>query len=365
MKTSNNKIIFHVVQHLAPGGLESLVLDFMTFAQPGTEVYVVSIEGTKHQAIANWPKLAAHKDNLVFLNKAPGFQGHVYHDLVRLFRAMKVDVVHTHHIGPLLYGGTAAKHAKVPVRLHTEHDVWHLSKRKSQLMQSMLLKHVQPQLVADAFRVGEQLDKLFQYPKLSCIPNGIDVSRFKPGSKVSARLDFAIDAHDIVIGSAGRLESVKGHDVLIKAMRYVPSHIKLVIAGDGSQREELTKLITKLHLEDRVRLLGRVDNMARFYQALDVFCLPSRHEGYPLTALEAQACGIHTVVTDVGSSSETLCPHTGALVKPNRIIALALGLEQKAAGLNQQSPRDHVVANNDIRHMVAQYDVLAREGEAA
>lgn len=365
MNTDTKKTIFHIVQHLAPGGLESLVLDFVAFADPNTDVFVVSLEGTKERAVAHWPKLAQYEQKLVVLNKDPGFQADIFDTLSTLFKTCEADVVHTHHIGPLLYGGIAAKKADVTIRVHTEHDVWHLSNTKNRLMESLLLKYVKPKLVADAHRVGLQLSNMFNYSDLSTIPNGIDVTRFKQGSKQHARDCFNIPQDNLIIGSAGRLETVKGHDVLIKAMRYVPEHIHLLIAGDGTQRQALEKIITSLGLEHRVTLLGRVDDMATFYQALDLFCLPSRHEGFPLTALEAQACGIPTAVTDVGSSSETLCPDSGTLIKPNRVIGMAKSLSSAVKSLRSISPRQYIVDNNDIRKMISKYEMLTVKGDIA
>lgn len=61
--------VIHVVQHLAPGGLESLTLDLLNFANPQTNTLILSLEGNKEAAIKNWPKLEAFSDRLLFLDK--------------------------------------------------------------------------------------------------------------------------------------------------------------------------------------------------------------------------------------------------------------------------------------------------------
>ncbi|MCV5754523.1 glycosyltransferase, partial [Escherichia coli] len=83
--------------------------------------------------------------------------------------------------------------------------------------------------------------------------------------------------------------------VLIEAFSHLESHTHLAIAGDGSQREQLEHLVRTLKLEQRVTFLGLVDDMPSFYQSLDLFCLPSLQEGFPLSTLEAQACDIPCV----------------------------------------------------------------------
>jgi hypothetical protein len=132
-KTTNRtgKKIIHVVQHLAPGGIESLTLELLRFAHPDDQLLVVSLEGDKQEALARWPRLQEYQDKLVFLQKAPGVQFGLVVTLVKAFKGVRPDVVHTHHIGPLMYAGYAAKLAGVPVRIHTEHDAWHLNNKKT------------------------------------------------------------------------------------------------------------------------------------------------------------------------------------------------------------------------------------------
>ena len=70
--TKNGKKIIHVVQHLAPGGLETLTLDLLRLAKPADQVLIVSLEGTKDESIKNWPKLQPYHNQIVFLDKEPG-----------------------------------------------------------------------------------------------------------------------------------------------------------------------------------------------------------------------------------------------------------------------------------------------------
>ncbi len=358
------KKIVHVVQHLAPGGLESLALELMNFAQPDDQVLIISLEGTKTASLQHWPKLRAYDNQLVFLNKKSGVQLSLMVTLIHLFKVIKPDVVHTHHIGPLLYAGIAARVAAVATRIHTEHDAWHLENKKHQRLQGIALKAAKPTLVADAPHVKEKLNRYFSSTDSIVIKNGIDCDKFRPGSKTLAREQYNLPQHKQIIGSAGRLEPVKGHDVLIKAMAFLPQNTVLAIAGAGSQRNKLEALAEKLNLQQRVIFVGLVNDMPGFYQALDLFCLPSRFEGLPLSPLEAQACNIPAVVTDVGAASEVLCPHTGALVKANDVIELCHTLFKQLNKPPACSAREFVVTNNNIRHMVQAYDALSMERSA-
>ncbi|GAJ75235.1 glycosyltransferase SypP [Vibrio sp. JCM 18905] len=356
----NKKVILHVVQHLAPGGLETLVLEMLRFAQPNHSVFVVSLEGSKAQALQCWSKLSAYQGQLHFLNKKPGFSGKTISTLTSMLKGLKPDVVHTHHIGPLLYGGIAARLAQVPVIIHTEHDAWHLNSRKSARLQSLLLKMIRPHVVADANFVAEQIQTKLNYRKVCTIHNGIDCQKFQSGNQASKRNLFGLPANKTVIGVAGRLEAVKGQKVLIEAFSHLTPNTHLAIAGDGSQRAQLEAQVRTLKLEDRVTFLGLVDDMPSFYQSLDLFCLPSLQEGFPLSTLEAQACDVPCVATDVGGVKETLCPINSTLVEANRVFSLAeaLSLQLKST---HGSPRTFILKHFDIRDMVSRYSRLAKE----
>ncbi|MEZ9386808.1 glycosyltransferase [Vibrio lentus] len=357
--TKNGKKIIHVVQHLAPGGLETLTLDLLRLAKPADQVLIVSLEGTKDESIKNWPKLQPYHNQIVFLDKEPGVQFNIIIKLIKAFRGIRPDVVHTHHIGPLLYAGYAARVSGVPTRIHTEHDAWHLQDDKRRRLQALALKAAQPTLVADATRVYKQLRSAFSYENIITIKNGVDCNKFKPMSKIDARTALNLPQDKHIIGCAGRLEHVKGQDQLIKALALLPQNMVVVFAGGGSKQKKLAQLTNKLNLDDRVIFLGLVEDMTTFYGALDTFCLPSRHEGLPLSTLEAQACNVPTVAMNVGAVDETLCPVSGTLVNKGSITGLASALLD-----NQHerflSPRTYVLDNFDIVKMVESYDDISK-----
>ncbi|WP_406733318.1 glycosyltransferase [Vibrio scophthalmi] len=360
-KQAQPKLTVHVVQHLAPGGIEALVLEMLRHADKQHRILIVSLEGSLSSAVQRWPRLMPFKNHLIFLNKPNGVQLSTLLVLAKLLKLLKPQVLHTHHIGPLLYGGAAAKIAHISCHIHTEHDIWHLSNRSSARLQRIALNMAKPRLVADADSVSAGLSRQFNYPDITVIKNGIDCQRFKPASLTLARQKLGLPLADTIIGSAGRLEYVKGHDILIKALTLLPRNISIAIAGIGSQAEKLKSLAQQLNVADRIHWLGLVEDMPRFYQSLDMFCLPSRHEGFPLSTLEAQACDIVTIASQVGSVEETICPHSGALFEAEKPQALARQTLSTLADINRASPRRFVLNNHNIQTMVAAYQNLSVE----
>lgn len=351
----------HIVQHLRPGGIETMVLDMLKFSADPSHTYVVSLEGDQETALQQWPRLKAYSNQLIFLNKMPGLSPSLVFELSRVFKSHHTDIVHTHHIGPLLYGGLAAKISAVKHIIHTEHDAWHLNDAQRKRLQHSLIKLINPTIVADANLVAENLKQQLKLKKLSIIHNGIDTDRFIPGNKSEARQTLKLPLNVKLIGCAGRLEEVKGQHILIKALTQLPENVHLAIAGIGTKQSELLKLAESNGLANRVHFLGLLEDMPGFYQTLDVFCLPSLNEGYPLSPLEAQSCGVRSLVTDVGASKETLCRHTGQTVPANNPALMAKALFQMLLEDTTHSPREHVVAHSDIRRMVQRYSALSHQ----
>ena len=350
--------VAQVVQHLQPGGIETIVLDLARLGATADEVHVISLEGRPETILASWPRAGELSGRLHGMDKQPGVTPQLLLDLRHLFKQLGIDVVHTHHIGPLIYGGLAARLAGIKHLVHTEHDAWHLAGRRRRAVERLALTLARPALAADADIVADALRRAIPGCAPTVIGNGIDTDRFMPGDQHEARLALGLPVEGPVIGTAARLETVKGVDRLIDAFARLDTSAILAIAGDGSERVRLEAQASALGLDGKVHFLGRVDAMPRFYQALDVFCLASRHEGLPLSLLEAQASGVRAVAFDVGGVRDALCPATGYLVKDGDDADLATALDQAISLPCQTDPRDFVVASRNITAMRRGYDQL-------
>ena len=350
-------VVVQVVQHLKPGGIETMALDLAAFSN-ANDAWIVSLEGSKEEAVSNWPRLAPVADRLIFLNKEPGLKLSLFWHLRGILKRLKATVVHTHHIGPLLYAGIASRLAGVPKIIHTEHDAWHLENEQRCKLQQRLLKVVKPILVADADTVAAAMKHHLGLESVTVVRNGIDSERFQPGNKAECRKLFNLPQSTQIIGCGGRMESVKGQNVLIDAMVELPETAHLALAGSGSLEAALKQQAETLGVSERVHFLGHLDNMPAFYQSIDVFCLPSFKEGFPLSSLEAQSCNVPAVVTDVGGSKETLCTECGLAVPAGDSSALATALRHQLEHSQDCNPREYVVNHADVRVMVHQYEVL-------
>jgi glycosyltransferase involved in cell wall biosynthesis len=153
------------------------------------------------------------------------------------------------------------------------------------------------------------------------IANGIDTTFWQPppGGRTGDGT--------LVIAAVGRLEPVKGFDLLIEACAALSARdfpLRLVLVGEGSQKAALAAQAARLGIAERVTFAGRLapeDIRARLYAA-DLFALPSRSEGMPLALMEAMACAMPCVAADVGGVART-AEGTARLVPPEDPAALA------------------------------------------
>jgi len=184
---------------------------------------------------------------------------------------------------------------------------------------------------------GEQLretliaDNGFPAVRISSVRTGIDLARFTPGDRLTARRRLDLPVDGLIIGIVATLRSWKGHRHLVNAFAGLRrGDARLLIVGDGPQWEALHEQVSRDGLRQRVIFAGRQQAVETWLQAMDVFCLPSyANEGVPQSLMQAQACGLPCVTTMVGSMAEAVVPgRTALVVGPEDVLALRVALQQ-------------------------------------
>jgi glycosyltransferase involved in cell wall biosynthesis len=159
--------------------------------------------------------------------------------------------------------------------------------------------------------------------RIQVIHNGVDTKRYRPPAaeerqRIRAELGFGVD--DVVLIAVASLKPLKQIDVLLRAAARLSQAglpVRVVVAGDGSERAALESLAAQLGLAERVWFAGLRDDVERLLQASDVFVLASRTEAFPNVVLEAMATGLPVVTTDVGSVREMVEDGSSATVVPS------------------------------------------------
>ena len=154
------------------------------------------------------------------------------------------------------------------------------------------------------------------------LPNGVDATRFTPPrdrGEVRRRLGLPLDRR--IVLNVGNLKPIKGHDILLEAMGRMngaAENTTLVVVGHDYRNGELQEWAAARLPHCDIRFVGRQDDVLPWYQAADLFVLPSHGEGLPNALLEAMACGLPVIATEVGGNSDVvLHGRTGLLIQPD------------------------------------------------
>ena len=142
--------------------------------------------------------------------------------------------------------------------------------------------------------------------RFEVIYNGVDVARIAAADRDGARRAMGVGDREVVIGSVGRLVSVKNYELLLRAFGSVPAPARLVLIGEGPERAKLESLAASTGIAARTTFLGHREDVADLLVGLDVFVLPSRSEGMSNTLLEAMAAGVPAIASDVGGNREII-----------------------------------------------------------
>jgi glycosyltransferase involved in cell wall biosynthesis len=358
--------VTQIVFDLEGGGMESLVAEMVTrFAGTSITMSVVTLSGRVGRTGARVRGLA---DQYHTVRPLPGLSMVAPLGLARAIARTRPDVVHLHS-GAWYKSALAARLARVPRLVFTEHGRAHYDPALLQWLDRRASRWTDA-VVAVSERVARYLRDTVgvEGSRIRTIPNGVDVERFTPGPPPAAlRASLGLPAGGRVIGSIGRLESVKAYERLVEAYARLragsrESPLHLVLCGDGSQRAVLERQAAALNVADGVRFPGWTDRPADFYRLFDVFALTSLSEGASVSLLEAMACAAAPVVTDVGANAELLGPELAGQVISGwdggafaSVLDATLREPGRRSGVGARARR-RVVERYSLEGMIAAYE---------
>ncbi|MDB2682718.1 glycosyltransferase [Alphaproteobacteria bacterium] len=212
-----------------------------------------------------------------------------------------------------------------------------LAKSPKTKLRNAAMKHLYKgadQIMAVSQGAAEDLARACNIPteKIKVIPNPIDLEAIKDRAGQPTNHPWFKNKQAPVILSAGRLSPPKDFKTLIYAFKKIQedTEIKLIIIGEGVQRNDLQNLINNLNLQDRIDMPGFQSNPFNFMAAGDLFVLSSLKEGFGNVIIESLACGTPVIATNCpGGPAEILeNGKWGTLVPPQNIEALAQAMEK-------------------------------------
>lgn len=165
--------------------------------------------------------------------------------------------------------------------------------------------------------------------RITSVPTGVDLQRFRPGDRAASRVHLGLAREDFLVGIVATLRSWKGHRYLLEALALIPDEsTKVVIVGAGPQEDNIRRQIEQQGLASRVIVSGHQDDVVPWLHSFDVFALPSyANEGVPQAIMQAMACGLAVITTGIGAIGEAARDGVTALmVKPGDAAAVATAI---------------------------------------
>jgi glycosyltransferase involved in cell wall biosynthesis len=335
--------IVHVIARLNVGGAALSVLELAAGQQKrGHDVLVVagtvppgeaSMEYVARELAVPYLRLPALRREVSLREDATAVRV-----LRALLRERRPDVLHTHTSKAGTTGRLAAVLAgrrRPRAVVHTFHGhvlSGYFTASREQMFRLIErgLARVTDQIVAVSDQVRDDLVRFHVAPrnKIVVVHYGFDLDARlgRVGVRDEKRGQAGAGASEFVIGWAGRLSEIKRPLDLVRTVARVEGS-RLVIAGDGELSGAVRRLAAELGIDDRVQILGYVEDMGAWYSAFDAFLLTSANEGAPVVAIEALASGIPVVATDAGGTRTVVDDNeTGFLAPVGNVDELAAHL---------------------------------------
>lgn len=289
-----------------------------------------SLAARRHEVYAvvrpNSPLLSELKlpgENVITLPLRNALDARSASALAKLVAVRKIQIVHAHMARDYPLAAYAVRRNPGARLIVTRHVLFPLNR-----LHKMTLGYVS-RLIAVSHAVARELKSqaLIAPEKITVIQNGIDLKRIADARSRFDREEFCqrwdLPVESALVGSIGTLTVLKGHEDFLQAaakLRDSTPSAFFIVSGTESAatkhyRQRLERLIQQLGLADRVRLLGRMDDISKLYCALAVFVSASHSESFGLAIVEAMAAGAAVVATDTEGAKEILRDgSTGILV---------------------------------------------------
>lgn len=290
--------ILHILTSLNRGGIETMLMN-----------YYRAIDRTKVQF-----DFLLHRDGIFDYSKEiESMGGRIYSvpkynplsikyikSLYAFFEEHRDEyhVVHCHLNCISALPLAVAKKCSIPVRIAHSHII--IKKHDLKSMYKRLSRKFIPLFATDFFACSEEAGRwMFGSRNMSVMPNAIDTSSFIFDKELrqKTRKELGLD-QELVIGNVGRLTEQKNQSFLIILLKELLSrekNVKLVLIGDGEDKQKLEVLVSNNNLKENVLFVGSTPNVNAYMQAFDVFAFPSIYEGLGIVAVEAQTAGLFTI----------------------------------------------------------------------
>ena len=329
--------LLHIITRLDKGGSAENTL--LTVAGLNKNIYDVTlVTGKTENPYREAQKRAEREGVKIFAFPQLVREIDFYRDLVAFFKLYsfikegKFHIVHTHSSKAGISGRLASWLAKVPVIVHTPHGhvfYGYFGKTKANIfifLEKVTAKFTDRIVALTDKETKEHIDfKVAPEEKFVTIHSGVELEKFFVVDieriKNELRREFRIPEENLVAGSLGRLDEVKGYEYFVKAASIVKKafpKVTFLLVGEGKKRVELEDLVKSEGLSGSFIFTGWRDDVPRMLSGMDIFVLSSLNEGMGRVLVEAMAVGLPIVATDVGGVRELVQDGVNGYLVPSK-----------------------------------------------
>lgn len=349
--------VVFVIFSFTVGGAETLLVDMINeLEKKDIKVYLCVIN--KNYDLGLLKKVSPNVEILLLDRQEGGSKLKYMIKFAKFVLKNKIDIIHCQGINPVKFSILAKilrPKCKVFDMIHDAFSYLNLSSKDVLIDKLMCNK-----IVAISDIVKEQIiSRGVKEEQVKKIYNAIDLNKFSP------REPKEFDRNNIVIGSVARLDpEIKGQDVLLKGIAEVAKkypNIKCMLAGDPPPGKEenlgiLKELTKQLNIENNVEFLGKVFDVPKFLQSIDIFVLPSKSEGFGIALAEAMATGVPCIASDIQGPREIIKDNEyGLLFKtenPNDLAEKIIYMIENMGSHNEEKVIKYVRENFDLQFMI-------------
>lgn len=288
--------ILQVIPRFVFGGAETMCQNLsIQLKKMGHNVVIVSLYDYRSEIC---DKLIKNGIEIFFLNKRVGFDYKTIKQLRRIIKQFQPDVIHSHlhAINYVVFSDLFLHHRKI----HTLHSIAQKESTKiGKILNHFFFKfnHVIPvalsnenkKTIINVYKINEN--------RIPVILNGV------PLSNCIIKDDYSFNNGVINIIHVGSLTPVKNHKEMIKAIKKIhdiDSRVRILFVGDGVLRDELEMFVKQLDADKYITFYGLCDDVYSLLKSADVFILPSKYEGIPMSIIEAMGSALPIVASKVG-----------------------------------------------------------------
>ncbi len=298
------------VDDLLYGGVFSLVKNVIFNCSSDVKIDIAAIE--RFENLRNIKELKKNNTEIFYI----GCRGNkwrkqivCYLKLRKLLKHIKYDCVHIHGdvANKLFVSGLASKHAGIKkIILHSHAAGVEGKNRKVKKLFHYVCRRFLKCIGTDYVACSD-LAATWMFPNIKddnivIINNGVELNKFRfdliKRNRVRAGLNLS---DELVLGHVGRFSYQKNHEFLVLLMKRLSEknkNIKLLLIGEGPEKEKIKKLIETEKIKDMFIFYGTSNHIDELMQGMDIFLLPSRFEGLPIAGVEAQASGLPVIYSD-------------------------------------------------------------------